>query len=325
MNDAGNHVRIRSIGLHLPNARESNYEKAEKVGFERDFLENKLGVVARSVMEPGETTSDLAMRAFQALAERIELPLDELQMLVVVTQHPDFKVPHTAALVHNRLALTRDCMTFDISQGCAGYTHGVTIVTGAMDAANLNHAVLITSDPYSDKVADDDRDVSLLFGDAATATYFSRTGPGYRLIDSNFGTLPDSYRCLMFRDRLEMDGGAVFKHAVQEVPPSLKELLERNQLKADDVDLFLLHQGSKYLVEYVSRKMRIPPEKAPFEASHYGNTVSSSIPLMLQKHVDAAKLERIVLSGFGVGFTWGNNLLQRLEVESWPLSKTSSV
>jgi len=310
MTDGRNHVRIRSIGLYMPSTRVSNDEKAERVGFDRDFLENKLGVVARSVMEPGETTGDLAIRAFNALAERADFPRDEIQLLVVVTQHPDFKVPHTAAIVHNRLELGKHCMTFDISQGCAGYTHGVTIVTGVMDAANLNHGVLITSDPYSDKVADDDRDVSLLFGDAATATYFSRTGPGYRLVDSNFGTLPDSYRCLMFRDRLEMDGPAVFKHAVQEAPPSMKELLERNQLTVDDVDLFLLHQGSKYLVEYVSRKMRVPPEKAPFEASHYGNTVSSSIPLMLQKHIDAAQLERIVLSGFGVGFTWGNNLLQ---------------
>ena len=116
----------------------------------------------------------------------------------------------------------------------------------------------------------------------------------------------------MFRDHLEMDGGAVFKHAVQEAPPSIKELLGRNDLDVADIDLFLLHQGSKYLVEYVSRKMGVPPEKAPFEAGQYGNTVSSSIPLMLQKHVDAAQLDRIVLSGFGVGFTWGNNLLNEL-------------
>jgi 3-oxoacyl-[acyl-carrier-protein] synthase-3 len=314
--DRRNHIRLRAIGLYLPSTRVSNYEKAAQIGFDRDFLENKLGVVSRSVMEPGETTSDLSIRAFNALAERIELPKDSIQLLVVVTQHPDFKVPHTAALVHNRLELAKHCMTFDISQGCAGYTHAVTVVNGVMETANLDHAVLITSDPYSDKVADDDRDVSLLFGDAATATYFSRNGPGYRLADSNFGTLPNSYRCLMFHDRLEMDGAAVFKNAVKEAPPSMRELLERNQLRADDIDLFLLHQGSKYLVEYVGKKMRIPPEKSPFEASHYGNTVSSSIPLMLQKHVDAAELERIVLSGFGVGFSWGNNLLQRSRGET---------
>ena len=304
-------IRLRAIGLHLPATRESNYEKAEQAGFERDFLVNKLGVVSRSVMEPGETSGDLAIRAFDALLERIDLPRERIQLLVVVTQHPDFKVPHTAAVVHNRLGLAKHCMTFDISQGCAGYTHALPVMTGVMEAAQLDHGVLITSDPYSNKVARDDKDVSLLFGDAATATYFSRSGPGYRLVASNFGTLPDSYRCLMFRDHLEMDGGAVFKHAVQEAPPSIKQLLERHELSVDDIDLFLLHQGSKYLVEYVSRKMRVPPEKAPFEAGSYGNTVSSSIPLMLQKHVEAGELERIVLSGFGVGFTWGNNILEK--------------
>ena len=103
----------------------------------------------------------------------------------------------------------------------------------------------------------------------------------------------------------------MFRHAVREAPPSIDELLRRNGLGVADIDRFLLHQGSKYLVEYVSRKMGVPPEKAPFEAAAYGNTVSSSIPLMLQKHVDAVEIERIVLSGFGVGFTVGNNLLQR--------------
>ena len=316
MSDHSNHPRIRSIGLYLPEQRASNYEKAKRVGFEREFLENKLGVVSRSVMNAGETTSDLAIRAFDALDQRTDLPRDDIQLLAVVTQHPEFKVPHTAAIVHNRLKLSKGCMTFDISQGCAGYTHAVTIITGLMETAKLDHAVLITSDPYSDKIADDDRDVSLLFGDASTATYFTRTGSGYRLVDSNFGTLPDSYRCLMYRDHLEMDGGAVFKHAVQEAPPSMKTLLQRNELEVTDIDLFLLHQGSKYLVEYVSRKMGVPLEKAPFEAGQYGNTVSSSIPLMLQKHVDAGEFERIVLSGFGVGFTWGNNVLQRSKAET---------
>ncbi|MFM9961018.1 MAG: ketoacyl-ACP synthase III [Planctomycetaceae bacterium] len=311
MTNHSSRPRMQSIGIYLPERRESNWEKAEQLGFARDFLEHKLGVVQRSIKEPGETNSDLCVRAFDDLRQKTNLPIEQLQLLVVVTQHPEFKVPHAAAVVHNRLGLAKHCMTFDVSQGCAGFTHGVTIVTGVMETARLDQAVLITCDPYSDKVDPQDKDTALLFGDAATATYFTRTGPGYELIDSNFGTLPDSFRCLLFRGCLEMDGGAVFKHAVQVAPPSLEELLRRNSLAASDIDLFLLHQGSKYLVEYVARKMRVPAEKAPFEAANYGNTVSSSIPLMLQKHVDAGVLERIALSGFGVGFTWGNNLLQR--------------
>jgi 3-oxoacyl-[acyl-carrier-protein] synthase-3 len=303
--------RIRSIGVCLPSRRESNWDKAEPLGFTREFLEQKLGVVERAVKEPGETGTDLALKSVSDLQQRSGLSLDQIQLLVVVTQHPEYKVPHSAALVHNRLGLSKQCMTFDVSQGCAGYTHAVTVVTGVMDSARLDHAILITCDPYSDKVDPQDKDTALLFGDAATATYFARSGLGYRIVDSNFGTLPNSYQCLMFREVLEMNGSSVFKHAVQEAPPSLRELLRRNELTADNIDLFLLHQGSKYLVEYVARKMGVPIEKAPFEAAHYGNTVSSSIPLMLQPHVDRCHLSRIMLSAFGVGFTWGNNLLER--------------
>lgn len=304
------HVRIHSIGTYLPDRREDNAVRAQAVGFDSEFLTDKLGVLRRSVKEPEETTSDLSIKAFEDLMARTDVPVDDIQLLVVVTQHPDFKVPYTAAIVHNRLDLSKQCMTFDISQACAGYAHALTTVVGLMNEARFEHGVLITCDPYSDKVDPDDKDTALLFGDAATATYFSRSGSGYRLIDSCFGTRPKSNQCLHFDNVLHMDGQAVFKNAVKEVPPSINGLLESNQLTVDDVDLFLLHQGSKYLVEFVGRKVGIPEGKAPLESAEYGNTVSSSIPLMLQKHLEPAQLQTLVLSGFGVGFSWGCNLLK---------------
>jgi 3-oxoacyl-[acyl-carrier-protein] synthase-3 len=302
--------RVHAIGTYLPDKRESNAEKAKRFGFADGFLENKLGVLARAVKEPEETRSDLCIRAFSDLCSSTELNPEEIQLAMVVTQHPDVNVPHVAAIVHNRLGLAKHCMTFDVSQGCAGYCHALTIVIGVMETAKLDHALLFTSDPYSDLVDGDDRDVAMLFGDGATASYITRSGSGYRMLDSNFGTLPDSYRCLFYRDRLEMDGAAVFKYAAQSVPPSIAELLERNCLAIDDVDCFLMHQGARYLVDFVRNRSKIPAAKAPFEAAEYGNTVSSSIPLMFQKHVDEATLETILLSGFGVGFSWGNNLMK---------------
>lgn len=304
------HVRIHSIGTYLPDRRDDNAARAAAVGFDTDFLRDKLGVLRRSVKEPEETTSDLCLKAFHDLTARNDIPLDDIQLLVVVTQHPDFRVPYTAAIVHNKLGLSKQCMTFDISQACAGYCHALTTVVGLMNEARFEHGVLMTCDPYSDKVDPNDKDTALLFGDAATATWFTRSGSGYRLIDSRFGTRPNSNQCLHFDDVLHMDGQAVFKNAVKEVPPSIGELLESNHLSVDDVDLFLLHQGSKYLVEFVGRKVGIPSDKSPLESADYGNTVSSSIPLMLQKHLEPAQLETIVLSGFGVGFSWGSNILK---------------
>lgn len=302
--------RVHAIGVYLPEKRASNVEQAKRFEFADDFLEKKLGVMARAVKEPGESRSDLCIRAFEDLRARTSFDPEHIQLALVVTQHPDVAVPHVAAIVHNRLGLAKHCMTFDVSQGCAGYCHAVTIAMGVMETAKLEHALLFTCDPYSDLIDGDDRDVALLFGDAATVSYITRAGSGYRMLDSNFGTLPDSYRCLYFDDRLEMDGAAVFRFAAQAVPPSIKSLLDRNGLTLDDVDCFLMHQGARYLVEFVRNRARIPAEKAPFEAGSYGNTVSSSIPLMFQKHVDDVALDTVLLSGFGVGFTWGNNLMK---------------
>jgi 3-oxoacyl-[acyl-carrier-protein] synthase-3 len=302
--------RIRSIGTYVPEERESNAEMADRFGFSDDFLERKLGFLARATKEPGESRADLCIRAFEDLCSRADVDAEAIQLAVVVTQHPDVNVPHMAAIVHNRLRLAKHCMTFDISQGCAGYCHALTIMIGVMETAHLDHAILFTSDPYSDLLQDDDRDVSMVFGDAATASYIARSGSGYQMLDSNFGTLPDSHRCLFFDEKLEMDGNAVFKYAGQSVPPSITTLLERNGLTIDDVDCFLMHQAARYMVDFVRQRTRIPVEKAPFEAADYGNTISSSIPLMFQKRVEEAELETILLSGFGVGFTWGNNLMK---------------
>lgn len=302
--------RIHSIGTCVPAKRESNAEMAKRFEFGEGFLENKLGFMARAVKEPEESRADLCLRAFDDLCSRTDVQAESIDLAVVVTQHPDVNVPHLSAIVHNRLGLGKHCMTFDISQGCAGYCHALTIVIGVMENAGLDHALLFTSDPYSDLLDEDDRDVSMVFGDAATVSYITRSGTGYRMVDSLFGTLPDSHRCLYFDKQLEMDGNAVFKYAGLSVPPSITTMLDRNGLTVDDVEAFLLHQAARYMVDFVRQRTRIPLEKAPFEAADYGNTISSSIPLIFQKHVENAKFETIVLSGFGVGFTWGNNLMK---------------
>lgn len=301
--------RICAIGTYLPERRESNREKAKAFGFQDDFLDDALGIVSRSVKEGDETSSDLCVRAYADLTQRAEIDPALIQLVAVVTQNPDLKIPHTAAIVHNKLGCSKSCMTFDISQGCAGYCHGVAVVTGLMETANLDHALLFTSDSYADIIDPNDKDVALIFGDASTATYFAREGTGYRLTDANFGTLPDSHDCLRCEDFFRMDGHRVFNYAARNVPPSISELLERNDLSPIDVDRFVLHQASKYIVQFVGTRLKVEQERVPFAAAEYGNTVSSSIPLLLQDYVTACEDSRILLSGFGVGFSWGNNLL----------------
>ncbi|MEM7125914.1 MAG: ketoacyl-ACP synthase III [Chloroflexota bacterium] len=303
-------VKLHSIGVYIAEDRESNLAKMDQFGITQLFLEEKLGVIERAVKKKEEPTSDLCLKAFQDLNADNSIDLAQIQLLCVVTQNPDFKIPYTAAIVHQKLGLSKHCMTFDIAQGCSGYTHALTVLDALMESLQLDHALLFTCDPYSEIVDSSDKNTALLFGDAASVSYLTREERGYVLVDSNFGTAPDSYTCLQCSDSLSMDGRAVFTNAVNEVPKSIQTLLDKNRLTLDDIDLILLHQGSKLVVEYIKKMLSVAPEKVPFAIEMVGNTISSSIPLLFKEPLQQQIHPRVILSGFGVGFSWGSCLIE---------------
>lgn len=279
-------------------------------GLAEEFIRTKLGIFARAVKEPEEQISDLCIRAFQDLLTQLTVPTSDIQLCCVVTQNPDFNIPHTAAILHQRLEFPRSCMTFDVSQGCAGYTYGLAIVSSMMDRLALDHALIFTCDPYSKVVDRNDKNTALIFGDGASVSYLCRTGDGYALVDANFGTVPGSAGCLVSNGVLKMNGAAVLMNATREVPVSIRALLQHNGKTFDDIDLFLLHPGSKRVIDLIRKELKLDSAKLPFEIAEYGNTVSSSIPLMLKQHMRQKMHKRLLLSGFGVGFSWGTCLVE---------------
>ncbi|MBE7150860.1 ketoacyl-ACP synthase III [Bacillus mycoides] len=305
-----NNIKIVSIGTYIPEDRYPNLSKAEKFGYDESFLRDKVGFMNLSRKRKNESMIDLCHNAFKDLNNKMDINLEEIQLITVVTQNPLYKIPHTSAILHNILGVSKNCMTFDISQGCAGYCHALEIVKSLMESLNLTNSLIFTCDCYSEIVNENNKNVSMIFGDGATATFLSREGNGYIVKDSIFGTLPESYDCLVCQDSLEMDGGKVFSYASKEVPESIDVLLQRNRVNREDIDVFILHQGSKFIVNYLRTKLNVLEEKAGFSSSDFGNTVSSSIPIQLSNFFNDKVKQNIVLSGFGVGFTWGNCLLE---------------
>lgn len=307
-------MRVARIGMHIPTSRESNVPLLAGFGVDEDFMHRRIGVVSRAVKAHNEQISDLCVQAFNDFAAKLPgFDRDSVELVCLVTQSPRSSIPHTSAVIHQQLGLPAGCMTFDVSQGCAGFPHALAVVTSVAERLGFDNALIFTCDPYSAIVDPTDRDTALLFGDAATVSYLSRSGPGYRLVDAVFGTRPGSSAVLRYQDRLVMEGRDVFKHAAREVPPSIRGLLARNHLRVDDIDLYLLHPGSKYLLDVLRADLGVVEERLPFEASEYGNTVSSSIPLMLASRLDSGQsIARILLSGFGVGFSWGTCLLEQI-------------
>lgn len=304
--------RIAGIGSYLPEARVQNAPLLATFGMDRQFMVEKLGVVSRAIRREGMTDLEMCERAFADLVQRVPIRTEDIGLVVAVTQTPDAEIPHLSARLHDRLKLGRCCMTFDISQGCAGYLYGLKTVGALIRDTLIGEALLFTCDPYSSRIDPDDRSTALLFGDAATVTLIRRAGPGLELTASGFGMAPGSSDCLSRQGRfLRMDGQRVFNFAAREVPSAILSLLDQRSLTLRTIDGVLLHQASRYVVEFIRNRLGLDTEKVPFEACSYGNTVSSSLPLLLASRLANANLKTIVLSGFGIGFSWATGILER--------------
>src|SRR6185437_8879749 len=236
---------------------------------------------------------------------------EDVDCLIVCTQNPDAAgLPHTSAIVHRKLGLKHDVACFDISLGCSGYVYGLSIIYSFMRTNGMRCGLLFTADPYSRIIDPEDWDTELLFGDAATVTWMGES-PIYRCRPAMFatdGSLGHSISVSQRGEKLSMLGSNVFKFSMTVVPDQVDRYLQRESLSHDDIDVFLFHQGSRFIVENLVKKMGLPPAKAPFEAADVGNTVSSSLPLMLQSRLQS-RPARVLISGFGVGLSWATMIL----------------
>jgi 3-oxoacyl-[acyl-carrier-protein] synthase III len=306
---ANNPFSIAAIGTHIASERLDNVPRAERFAYDQDSLRTKIGVLATSRKEVGQETSDLCVLAYQDLAAKCgdALSPETLDLIVVVTQHPDgFGLPHTAAIVHGKLDLPKSCFAFDLSLGCSGFVAALATVSGYLMATGGKRAVILTADPYSKSMSEDDKNTAMIFGDAATATLIEE-GDTWRIGKFDAGTKASRALERDAEGVLRMNGRAVFDFCAMNVPGSVKRTLEANGLTLDEVDAFALHPGSKYIVDTVAKRIGIPaPDELPCAA--FGNTVSSSIPLILAD-MDPQASPTVLVSGFGVGLGWSTTVL----------------
>lgn len=304
---------IQAIGTYIPADRTDNRLRMEQFEIDASFLSEKTGMLRLAVKGEHEETSDLCVKAFFDLQSKTNILPEEIDCIVVCTQNPDGKgLPHTSAIVHAKLGLPHSCAAFDISLGCSGFVYGLSVIQSFMDANGFSKGLLFTADPYSKIVDPQDKNTSLLFGDGASATLISNT-PVWRTGKFLFGSHGKEHAAIEIdqgTEKLNMNGRAVFSFSATVVPKNITEMLAANNLAVEDIDYFALHQGSRYIVDTIKKKLGINDEKAPFAAADYGNTISSSIPLILSKA--DLKLNHIVIAGFGVGLSWASTVLYKV-------------
>ena len=305
-------IGIENIGVFFPANIESNYALKEKFGIDDYFIEEKIGVKKVTRLSKEQTVTDLCTRAFEGLVKAAAFDKNETDIVVVVTQNPDSNIPHTSALVHAVLGLPTSCACFDISLGCSGFVYGLSVISSMMEANGFRKGLLFTADPYSKIIDAEDKNTRLLFGDGASVTLLSDK-PIWKTGAFSFGTIGALANNLYCSEgRLFMDGRGVFDFVAKNIPRDVENVLKKNGLVKEDIDLFIMHQGSKYILDTLAKRMHVDKSKMPFHASEYGNTVSSSIPIVLKDHMYDEKVKTILLSGFGVGLSYASTILTKL-------------
>jgi len=314
-------VGIEDIEYFLPERFMTSGDLAKDFGFSLSFIEEKIGVKKIYIAGENETTSDLAVEAARKHFDKRPGLENRIGIIAVCTQTPDFQLPHTSAIVHKKLGLGADVACFDIGLGCSGFVYGISIVKSFMEANDIEYGLLITAETYSKVIDDNEKSTKPLFSDAAAATLLSRQP---RLIPRNFtfGTDGSGYDSLILRsgnpaipsgeNHLFMDGRRIYNFVASVVPEDVKKCLNINGMELSDIDSFVFHQASNFMLDTLAKKLSIPNDKRLVRnIEHFGNTVSSSIPIALKTILDSANDTqlKILISGFGVGLSWASTIL----------------
>ena len=316
-------IGIEAIEFYLPSNCMSAEEISENFGFDLGFVKNKIGVSHIYYASEFEKSSDLAAAALDKLLQtRPDLRL-KLEVVIVCTQTPDTQLPQVSSLLQSKCRLAKNIATFDLGLGCSGFVYGINVLKSFMVSNNMSNGVLITVETYSKIINPNDRNTKALFSDAAAATLLSDQG-GIQICDYSFLTDGDGSAALACRkndfgvSEFFMDGRKVFNFVISNIPDEIRLTAKLNNLEIDEIDFFVLHQASKFVLDTLIEKLELKdPNKVICEIKRFGNTASSSIPIALK--TISSMLDgpvNILISGFGVGLSAASTVLKTKGVRS---------
>jgi 3-oxoacyl-[acyl-carrier-protein] synthase-3 len=327
-------VAMRGIASAVPdNIRNLQDDAAQFGEADAKRVFKSTGVKQRYVTAVGMTAADLCEPAGRRLLAELGWEPSSIDVLVFVTQSPDYFSPATACVLHERLGLATHCAAFDVNLGCSGWVYALWMASAFLASGSGNRALILVGDVVTRTMNPADRSVAPLFGDAGTATALERDADAAPM-DFNIGTDGAGARHLMvpaggFRMRARdenavaklgtdgnarslqdthMNGAEVFGFTLSAVPPLIKSVLERASWTHADVDWYVFHQASTFMLKSLCGICGIPTNKFVIAMENYGNTSSASIPLAICDRLRdklASGSQRMVLAGFGVGWSWG--------------------
>ena len=329
-------IAVRGISAAVPTQSEDNESLDLIPDRERSAFVEQTGIRYRRVAPAGMTASDLCISSAEPLLAKLNWSPTDIDVLIFISQTPDYLIPNTASVIHHRLGMSKKCIALDINLGCSGYVYGLSVIGSLLRNMPGGKGLLLVGDCSTSVISRKDKSTWPLFSDAGSATalecadddvwHFNlqSDGSGYQDIMINDGghrspftaasLTPHEYAPGISRNGLEMklDGINVFNFALREVTPNVQELLSAVDIPQSSVDYFVLHQGNKLMLECIRKKLKEDTNKFPYSLYHFGNTSSASIPVTIVTELQiklTGRRANLLLSGFGVGLSWGSVLL----------------
>ena len=319
-------VKIDSNAYYLPEKKENNESlKLDNPDWDMLKISDKTGVFTRSIASTHQTAVDLAFAAGSKLLEGLSCK-EDIDLVVLVTQSPDYVLPTSACILQDQLGLSKKCMAFDINLGCSGFIYALSVVGSLIESGVAKKGLILCSDTYTKYIDKSDRTCRPIFSDGASATLLvgsdiDKVGPfvlgtdgsGYdKLIVKEGGAREPHISNNSRYGTLNMRGADVFLFTLNSVPICMNELLDKSKLNIEDIDLFVFHQASQLVLENLIRAMSLDENKVFINLKDTGNTVSASIPIALKDAETQGRLksgDTVMLIGFGVGLSWGATLI----------------
>ena len=318
---------IGPISVYLPDRVETNDDlQQEFPSWNLDLIYSKTGIRARHIAAPDECASDLGVEAARKLFAKYEIDPESIDFLLFCTQTPDYPLPTTACLMQDRLGLRTSSGALDFNLGCSGYVYGLSLADGLIRSGAARRVLLITAETYSKYIHETDRSLRTIFGDGAAATLvesaeepsllgfrFGTDGSGANTLTLTQSGIRSPETAIKPRHRhrwpsdLYMDGPSLINFTVDAIPQLIEQVLDSAEMSREQIELFIMHQATLKMLEQLRQRLELPEEKLPIVLENVGNTVSSTIPIVLE-HLRANNQitpgSSNLLVGFGVGLSW---------------------
>ena len=317
-------AKITGIASYVPDSILTNDDLSKMVDTNDEWITTRVGIKERRIQKgEGLGSSHMGKIAVERLLESTETNPDDIDLLICATSNPDYRFPSTASIIIHQVGL-KNCYGYDLQAACAGFIVALQSATAYVRSGMYKKVVVVAAEMMSSMTNYEDRTTCPLFGDAAACVLLEPTeeqnvgvidgvyhvngeGLSHLVMKAGGSAYPASHETVDAREHfVYQEGRAVYRHAVTDMYTSSLDILKRNNLSIENIDWFIPHQANLRIIEAVGDRLGISPEKVLVNIQYRGNTSAASIPLCLDENKDKLKKgDKLVLTAFGAGFTWG--------------------